>query len=307
MRILILSKYDIQGCCNLNQLFALLSPCHSLRALLSDDLLPEERGNPHADCCTWHDRDFLKNAFFPLLDQAAPPADAALLTFQGLERRYNTPVRLLEHGRHNDQLLAALEEFRPDLVYACRFDYILPAFVLERMQGRCINTHSGPLPQCRGPNASFWAMRLGYRQTACSLHRITPHIDCGPLLAGVPVPLDYSRCLFWNRQRIYRAGIAAFGTVLSRLAKGEQPPEREQNPTLRRYYAFPDAAAFQAFTEAGKKLYDAASYLEILARFLPSAAPGPQLPGGSLAAWYAAASREAGLHALCAAHRGVYA
>ena len=140
MRILLLTKADVQGCLNLNQLLPRLLPRHSVRVFLGDCLLPGERGNPAADLMTWHDRDFILEELFPRLD-ALPPFTAPLLTFQGLSRRYGVPGESLRHGEHHERVEAEVRAWRPDLLYCCRYDYILRPEVLERVPS-AFNTHS---------------------------------------------------------------------------------------------------------------------------------------------------------------------
>ena len=266
MRILLLTKADVQGCLNLNQLLPRLLPRHSVRVFLGDCLLPGERGNPAADLMTWHDRDFILEELFPRLD-ALPPFTAPLLTFQGLSRRYGVPVESLRHGEHHERVEAEVREWRPDLLYCCRYDYILRPEVLERVPS-AFNTHSGVLPGCCGPNASFWAMHLGMEETHCSIHELSPDIDAGNVIVRERVRVHYGRSLFWNRMRIYRRGLAAFCNLLPEIEAGTRRGV-PQDAAGRRYYGFPDAKDYAAFVGSGKQLVDEAGFRRLMGCFLP--------------------------------------
>jgi phosphoribosylglycinamide formyltransferase-1 len=102
------------------------------------------------------------------------------------------------------QLADLLNLFAPDLVLLSGFMRVLSARFLERCHAPVINQHPALLPDgggdtvtingisipaLRGAHVVADALRLGLPITGCSIHRATPIIDDGPILARAVVPI----------------------------------------------------------------------------------------------------------------------
>jgi phosphoribosylglycinamide formyltransferase-1 len=119
-------------------------------------------------------------AFVPL-----PPATKA-------ER---ASVRLLWEQRLA-QIIAA---FSPDLIVLSGFMRVLSAAFLDHFPDKVINQHPALLPEdgsdsvllnngarvpaLRGAHVVADALRMGLTTTGCTVHRVTPRVDDGPILA----------------------------------------------------------------------------------------------------------------------------
>lgn len=97
-------------------------------------------------------------------------------------------------------LLAELiAPFRPDLVLMAGWMRIMPANFVKRFTPNLLNQHPALLPDTdaapyvtgdgseipaiRGSHAVRDALRLGLAVTGCTIHRVTPQVDVGPVLA----------------------------------------------------------------------------------------------------------------------------
>lgn len=267
MKILLLSKADIQGCINTNILLAALAPKHDVHVFLSDYIFPEEQGNRYADFCRWHDRDILLETIFPVLD-ALPSFDAPLRSFKALAKHYHTTVQILDHATRNETLLNHVQKYQAQCLLCCRYDYLVRDDLISFMTHGAYNTHSGALPQNGGANSSFRAMHLENVPNACTLHHVTKNIDKGNIVALCPVKIDYNESVFENRRRLYEAGISAF---LQRLPELEHAPLTgiPQNTRLQRMYPCPDEGQLRAFIASGKQLVNTKKYRTLIASFLP--------------------------------------
>ncbi|HEY1016247.1 MAG TPA: phosphoribosylglycinamide formyltransferase [Herpetosiphonaceae bacterium] len=92
-----------------------------------------------------------------------------------------------------------IEPFRPDLVLMAGWMRIMPANFVERFTPDLLNQHPALLPETdadtyvtgdgreipaiRGSHAVRDALRLGVPVTGCTIHRVTPLVDVGPVLA----------------------------------------------------------------------------------------------------------------------------
>jgi folate-dependent phosphoribosylglycinamide formyltransferase PurN len=283
MRILLLCAADINGCINLNRLLTALSGKHNLSVMLSSLELPCERGNAFADKKIWCERDFLLNELFPQLD-ALPESDAELLTFAGLSKRWNVPIQRIDATRAMACLHEHADVFKPDLVFCCRFDYIIRKELFARpgLLG-AFNLHSGLLPKCAGPDATFWAMYNKWSFSGCTIHNITEEIDGGDIIAEAKFELDYRYSVLWNRMHAYEHGLDAFETLVERLEQGLPLHSHAQDKTQRHYYPFPSLTDFSAFRNQGGRLIGIPQYVHLLQRFLPSGMALPKQAGCGLA------------------------
>src|SRR5262245_64970683 len=139
----------------------------------------------------------LPAAFVPLVHRAGP-AEARALARAAWERR----------------LLAVLNAFEYDLVLLSGFMRVLSADFLASCRAPVINQHpallpdpgrafdaaqggggdtvttsAGIIPALRGAHVVAEALRRGLPVTGCTIHRVTPAVDDGPVLASAEVPI----------------------------------------------------------------------------------------------------------------------
>ncbi len=127
---------------------------------------------------------------------------------------------------------AMLAPLRPDLIICSGFNWVIPADVLALPPLGAINFHDALLPRYRGPNATGWALRNGDPQHGLTIHRMTPRLDDGPILAQGPVPLtdDDDGDTLWPRMAA-RAPDLLRG-ALARVAAGDPgTPQPEEEAT----------------------------------------------------------------------------
>jgi phosphoribosylglycinamide formyltransferase-1 len=103
------------------------------------------------------------------------------------------------------RLAGVVATFTPDLVVLAGFMRILSPAFLQYFPGRVINQHPALLPDdggdtvttstgliipaLRGAHVVPEALRRSMPVTGCTIHRVTPRIDDGPILARIEVPI----------------------------------------------------------------------------------------------------------------------
>ncbi len=83
----------------------------------------------------------------------------------------------------NVALAEVIAEADPDLVVSAGFMKILGAGVLDRFDGRIINTHPALLPAFPGAHAVRDALAHGVKVTGSTVHFIDAGVDTGPIIA----------------------------------------------------------------------------------------------------------------------------
>ncbi len=131
----------------------------------------------------------------------------------GIQRALSARIPLicvpLAKGADRSAWAALLAELiaplRPDLVLMAGWMRIMPATFVERWTPNLLNQHPAllpdtnvdtytlsdgrPIPAIRGPHAVRDALQLGVPMTGCTVHRVTPLVDVGPVLARQEVPV----------------------------------------------------------------------------------------------------------------------
>jgi phosphoribosylglycinamide formyltransferase-1 len=103
------------------------------------------------------------------------------------------------------QLADLINLFRPDLLVLSGFMRVLSAAFLERCHAVAINQHPALLPADGGPTVTTStgvvipalrgahvvpdALAQGLAISGCTIHRVTPAVDDGPILAQAEVPI----------------------------------------------------------------------------------------------------------------------
>jgi phosphoribosylglycinamide formyltransferase-1 len=111
-------------------------------------------------------------------------------------------ARAAERAAWERRLLAVIGPFAPDLIVLAGFLRVLSAEFLAGAPAPVINQHPALLPEggdsfttssgavvpaLRGLHVVEEALRLGLPVTGCTVHRVTPAVDDGPVLARAEV------------------------------------------------------------------------------------------------------------------------
>ncbi|MDX2026128.1 phosphoribosylglycinamide formyltransferase [Microcella sp.] len=88
-----------------------------------------------------------------------------------------------------DELLAAVQQWQPDLVVLSGLMRLLPPRVVEALAPRLINTHPAYLPEFPGAHGVRDALAAGATQTGASVIVVDSGVDTGPILAQERVPV----------------------------------------------------------------------------------------------------------------------
>lgn len=118
--------------------------------------------------------------------------DAGALAFA---REHGIASQVVDHRSFPDRegfeaaLTAAIDGHRPSLVVLAGFMRILGAGFVRHYEGRMINIHPSLLPAYTGLHTHRRALADGVRLHGCTVHFVTPTLDCGPVIAQAAVPV----------------------------------------------------------------------------------------------------------------------
>ena len=86
-------------------------------------------------------------------------------------------------------LAEAIEARGADLVLLAGFMRILTEDFVRRFAGRLVNIHPSLLPAFPGLHTHAAALQAGVRVHGCTVHFVTPTLDCGPVIVQAVVPV----------------------------------------------------------------------------------------------------------------------
>lgn len=86
-------------------------------------------------------------------------------------------------------MMERIDAYQPDLVVLAGFMRILTPEFCANYQNRLINIHPSILPAFTGLHTHERALEAGCRVAGCTIHFVTPELDCGPIISQGIVPI----------------------------------------------------------------------------------------------------------------------
>ena len=92
-------------------------------------------------------------------------------------------------GAFDQAMMEKIDAYQPDLVVLAGFMRILTPEFCTRYEGRLMNIHPSILPSFTGLHTHERALAAGCRVAGCTIHFVTPELDCGPIISQGVVPI----------------------------------------------------------------------------------------------------------------------
>jgi phosphoribosylglycinamide formyltransferase 1 len=105
------------------------------------------------------------------------------------------PTEVIDHKAYASRplfdkaLQASIDAHKPDLVVLAGFMRILGSDFVQHFEGRMLNIHPSLLPAFTGLHTHQRAIDTGCRFAGATVHRVTPVLDEGEILAQAVVPV----------------------------------------------------------------------------------------------------------------------
>ncbi|HEX8962472.1 MAG TPA: phosphoribosylglycinamide formyltransferase [Rhodocyclaceae bacterium] len=105
------------------------------------------------------------------------------------------PTTVVDHKAYasrdafDEALAAEIERHRPDLVLLAGFMRVLGQDFVTRFDGRLLNIHPSLLPAFPGLRTHASALAADVKIHGCTVHFVTPALDCGPIVIQAAVPV----------------------------------------------------------------------------------------------------------------------
>ncbi|HEX2060262.1 MAG TPA: phosphoribosylglycinamide formyltransferase [Thermoanaerobaculia bacterium] len=139
-------------------------------------------------------------------------------------REYGYAAHVVDHkafasrAAHEAEVIALLDEARPDFIALAGYMRLLSAAFVERFRNRILNIHPSLLPSFPGVDAQAQAVAYGVKVSGCTVHFVDEQLDAGPILVQRTVEVREDDDASTLAARILEQEHAAYVEALVRLA-----------------------------------------------------------------------------------------
>lgn len=167
----------------------------------------------------------------PISYSATPIRIATHARFDEVGRRAGCAVVTLEGRATTASYLDILRPWRPDLLLALGWYYMIPQPVRALAPLGCLGIHASLLPKYRGGAPISWAIINGETTTGVTLFHLDDQVDAGDIVAQQAVPIGDSDTCGVVIARATDASIEMLRAALPLIAEGKAP-RVPQDPSL---------------------------------------------------------------------------
>lgn len=124
-----------------------------------------------------------------VLSNSATAAGLAWAAERGIPTDSLNHKDFASRGAFDQAMMEKIDAYQPDLVALAGFMRILTPEFCTRYEGRLMNIHPSILPSFTGLHTHERALAAGCRVAGCTIHFVTPELDCGPIISQGVVPI----------------------------------------------------------------------------------------------------------------------
>jgi len=105
---------------------------------------------------------------------------------------HHIPAEKSNGLKHEQEFIALLKKYQPDLVVLARYMQILSPELCRELQGRCINIHHSFLPSFKGALPYKQAFQRGVKLIGATAHYVSETLDDGPIIDQAVERVDHT-------------------------------------------------------------------------------------------------------------------
>lgn len=113
-----------------------------------------------------------------------------VMLYSRLAEKIGIPYNRISKKEHNKQIAEWLKEYSPDAVFVMTFPWRLSEDILSFPPMGCFNFHYGLLPEMRGADPVFEAIRNRKAEAGITIHLMDKGLDTGPVVMQRSFPLS---------------------------------------------------------------------------------------------------------------------
>lgn len=165
----------------------------------------------------------------------------------------NIPKIVLEKPINNDESVAELKKYQPDLLLSILGNQIFKEPVINLAPKGCLNLHTALLPKYRGLMPTFWVMKNDEKYTGVSVFYVDEGIDSGPIVVQEKVAIE-NRTQEELIKYTKKLGMEAISKAIDLIEK-DNVVLIENDAAQKTYYSFPTKEDVKVFLKNGKRFF----------------------------------------------------
>lgn len=132
-------------------------------------------------------------------------------------------IPLLQPEKLDEEFIAQIKEFSPDLSIVIAYGKIIPEQLINLPRLGTINIHYSLLPRWRGASPIESAILAGDTETGIAIQQMVYELDAGPILAEAKTDIDPDETAPELRARLGDMGAELLVEVLPNILNSSQP------------------------------------------------------------------------------------
>ena len=153
---------------------------------------------------------------------------AAQAAYGGATQAADSGAEILPAAERRDgEILERIRSLGIDTLISVQYPFILPAAVLEAVNGQAFNLHNAKLPDYRGHNALSHEILNGERRHTATIHWMQPRVDTGFVAFEETVEIAPDETAWSLYQKAVPACCALFARLVAALAGDAELPRIE--------------------------------------------------------------------------------
>jgi formyltetrahydrofolate deformylase len=106
---------------------------------------------------------------------------------------HHIPAQNLSREQHEQNILAVLDDYKPDYLILAKYMRIITQTLLNYYQNRIVNIHHSFLPAFVGAKPYHQAFERGVKIIGATAHFVTEDLDSGPIIAQDVIPVSHTK------------------------------------------------------------------------------------------------------------------
>ena len=156
-----------------------------------------------------------------------PVTNVRYRSFEDLASKYDIPLTYLTGKLNTPEHRDALAKFRPDVLLAIGWYYMLPRPVRDLAPLGAVGVHASLLPKYRGGAPLVWAMINGEPKTGVSLFHLADGVDNGDLIGQESFDIGVEDDIAGIIEKATEASVTLVRNYIPLLGSGHAPRQAQ--------------------------------------------------------------------------------
>ncbi|RVU83380.1 hypothetical protein EOL70_16775 [Leucothrix sargassi] len=164
-------------------------------------------------------------------------------TLKALCEQHHIPI-LFTSDINSTEVQAQLQSLDPDIIFCAHFNQRLHPSTYRLARCAAINLHPSLLPDLKGVDPAFYALKENYRVTGVTIHHLAETFDTGEVISQKQQIIEIHDTLLSLNKKLFREG----AQLLVKYLSGKEKRDHSSAPkSTGRYDSWPSKESVREF------------------------------------------------------------